>query len=35
MEGLEKAMELTPILAELGFDEKRSFNGLLHDARPS
>jgi glycine cleavage system aminomethyltransferase T/glycine/D-amino acid oxidase-like deaminating enzyme len=38
MEGLEKAMELTPILAELGFDEKRSFNGLLQvtaDGGPS
>lgn len=29
MEPLERAMELTPILAELGLDEKRSFNGLL------
>ncbi|MFZ0486530.1 MAG: FAD-dependent oxidoreductase, partial [Arenicellales bacterium] len=38
MEGLEKAIELTPILAELGFDEKRSFNGLLQvtaDGGPS
>ena len=26
---LEKAIELTPILGELGYDEKRSFNGLL------
>jgi len=26
---LERAMELTPILGELGYDEKRSFNGLL------
>jgi glycine cleavage system aminomethyltransferase T/glycine/D-amino acid oxidase-like deaminating enzyme len=26
---LEKAIELTPILAELGYDERRSFNGLL------
>ncbi|MDN3519420.1 FAD-dependent oxidoreductase [Aquisalimonas lutea] len=29
MEPLERAMELTPILGELGLDEKRSFNGLL------
>ncbi len=29
MEPLERAIELTPILAELGWDEKRSFNGLL------
>jgi glycine cleavage system aminomethyltransferase T/glycine/D-amino acid oxidase-like deaminating enzyme len=29
IEPLEKAMELTPILAELGYEEKRSFNGLL------
>ena len=29
MEPLERAMELTPILAELGYDDKRSFNGLL------
>jgi glycine cleavage system aminomethyltransferase T/glycine/D-amino acid oxidase-like deaminating enzyme len=29
MEPLERAMELTPILADLGYDEKRSFNGLL------
>lgn len=38
MEPLEKAMELTPILGELGFDEKRSFNGLLQvtaDGGPS
>lgn len=38
MEPLEKAMELTPILAELGYDEKRSFNGLLQvtaDGGPS
>ena len=26
---LERAMELTPILGELGFDEKHSFDGLL------
>jgi len=35
---LERAMELTPILGELGFDEKRSFNGLLQvtaDGGPS
>jgi len=38
MEPLEKAMELTPVLGELGFDEKRSFNGLLQvtaDGGPS
>ena len=38
MERLERAMELTPILGELGFDEKRSFNGLLQvtaDGGPS
>jgi len=38
MEPLEKAMELTPILGELGYDEKRSFNGLLQvtaDGGPS
>lgn len=29
IEPLEKAIELTPILAELGYDERRSFNGLL------
>ena len=29
LEPLEKAIELTPILGELGYDEKRSFNGLL------
>ncbi|SEO47719.1 GcvT family protein [Aquisalimonas asiatica] len=29
MEPLERAMELTPILGELGLDEKHSFNGLL------
>ena len=29
MSALERAMELTPILGELGYDEKRSFNGLL------
>jgi len=35
---LERAMELTPILSELGYDEKRSFNGLLQvttDGGPS
>ena len=35
---LERAMELTPILAELGYDPKRSFNGLLQvttDGGPS
>ncbi|MGB1009567.1 MAG: FAD-dependent oxidoreductase [Thiolinea sp.] len=38
MEPLERAMELTPILAELGYDEKYSFNGLLQvtaDGGPS
>lgn len=38
MDPLERAMELTPILAELGYDEKRSFNGLLQvtsDGGPS
>lgn len=29
IEPLERAIELTPILAELGWDSKRSFNGLL------
>ncbi|WP_440996708.1 GcvT family protein [Arhodomonas sp. SL1] len=29
MEAYERAMELTPVLAELGWDEKSSFNGLL------
>ena len=38
LEPLERAMELTPILGELGWDEKRSFNGLLQvtaDGGPS
>ena len=38
MEPLERAMALTPILGELGWDEKRSFNGLLQvtaDGGPS
>ena len=38
MEPLERAIELTPILGELGFDEKHSFNGLLQvtaDGGPS
>ena len=38
MEPLERAIELTPILAELGYDEKYSFNGLLQvttDGNPS
>lgn len=38
MEPLERAIELTPILGELGYDEKRSFNGLLQvttDGGPS
>lgn len=29
MAPLERSMELTPVLAELGFDDRRSFNGLL------
>jgi glycine cleavage system aminomethyltransferase T/glycine/D-amino acid oxidase-like deaminating enzyme len=35
---LERAIELTPILGELGYEEKRSFNGLLQvttDGGPS
>ncbi|ASJ74014.1 GcvT family protein [Granulosicoccus antarcticus] len=38
MEPLERAIELTPILGELGYDEKASFNGLLQvtsDGGPS
>jgi len=38
MEPLERAIELTPILGELGFNEKHSFNGLLQvtaDGGPS
>jgi glycine cleavage system aminomethyltransferase T/glycine/D-amino acid oxidase-like deaminating enzyme len=38
MAPLERAIELTPILGELGYDEKRSFNGLLQvtaDGGPS
>ena len=38
MEPLERAMELTPILGELGFNESHSFNGLLQvttDGGPS
>lgn len=38
MEPLERAIELTPILGELGYDEKYSFNGLLQvtaDGGPS
>lgn len=38
IEPLEKAMELTPVLAELGFNESHSFNGLLQasvDGGPS
>jgi glycine cleavage system aminomethyltransferase T/glycine/D-amino acid oxidase-like deaminating enzyme len=38
LEPLEKAIELTPILGELGYDERRSFNGLLQvtaDGGPS
>ena len=37
-DALERAIELTPILGELGFDERRSFNGLLQvtaDGGPS
>ncbi len=35
---LERAIELTPVLGELGYDERRSFNGLLQvtaDGGPS
>jgi len=38
IEPLERAMELTPILGEIGFNEKWSFNGLLQvtaDGGPS
>lgn len=38
MDPLERAIELTPILGELGYDEKYSFNGLLQvttDGGPS
>jgi glycine cleavage system aminomethyltransferase T/glycine/D-amino acid oxidase-like deaminating enzyme len=38
LEPLERAIELTPILGELGYDERRSFNGLLQvttDGGPS
>ncbi|KZB60494.1 dehydrogenase [Thalassospira lucentensis] len=38
IEPLERAMELTPILTELGFNESHSFNGLLQtsaDGGPS
>ena len=38
IEPLERAMELTPILGELGYNEKHSFNGLLQvtaDGGPS
>ena len=38
LEPLERAIELTPILGELGYDEKHSFNGLLQvtsDGGPS
>lgn len=38
IEPLERAMELTPILGELGFNESHSFNGLLQtttDGNPS
>ena len=29
MEAFERAIELTPVLGELGWEERRSFNGLL------
>ncbi|MBR9901094.1 MAG: FAD-dependent oxidoreductase [Rhodospirillales bacterium] len=32
IEPLERAMELTPILTELGFNESHSFNGLLQSS---
>ncbi len=38
LEPLERAIALTPILGELGYDERRSFNGLLQvtaDGGPS
>ncbi len=38
LEPLERAIELTPILGELGYDERHSFNGLLQvtsDGGPS
>ncbi len=38
VDALERAIELTPILGELGWDDKRSFNGLLQvtaDGGPS
>ena len=38
MDALERAIELTPILGELGYDERHSFNGLLQvttDGGPS
>ena len=38
MEAMERAMELTPVLGELGFNERHSFNGLLQvttDGGPS
>ncbi len=38
MAPLERAIELTPILGELGYDDRRSFNGLLQvtaDGGPS
>ena len=38
IEPLERAMELCPVLAELGYDERHSFNGLLQvtaDGGPS
>lgn len=38
MDAMERAMELTPILGELGYNERHSFNGLLQvttDGGPS
>ena len=38
VDAMERAIELTPILGELGYDERRSFNGLLQvtaDGGPS
>ena len=29
MDAYEKAIEMTPILGELGWEERHSFNGLL------
>ncbi len=35
IEPLERAMELTPILGELGYNEGHSFNGLLQYRLPA